>query len=259
MITLKALNFMLTKNKTQWKQQHSSRSNQHHKPSQKDPVKSSKSLPFIKQARLLLKSLKQALTRPQLQSKLPKGTKILRHTTNSIISKINLSYAIVTIYLAAFVAANLFVQEFGSYGLWFSSFFLIPFDFVCRCLFHERWKGNKLILNLMFLTIAASVITVLFNQDAFSIALASVCGFSLSQLTAGLFYQAFISKSFAFKVNGSDLVGIVSDSILFQIIAFDSLNLSVTLGQIVIKGIGGLIWYLIIFKKFKLNEKVNSL
>lgn len=156
----------------------------------------------------------------------------------------------IPVYLAAFVAANLLVNHFGAYGLWFSSFFLIPFDFVCRCLFHESWQGKRLIINLSCLTILAGCLTFLINNSALYIALASFSGFTAAQISAGIFYQMNKSKSWFYKVNVSDLIAIVFDSIVFQLVAFSSIAPGVTLGQIVIKFLGGLMWYFILKNKF---------
>lgn len=152
------------------------------------------------------------------------------------------------VYLLAFVLANLIVKHFGVYGLWFSSFLLIPFDFVARCIIHERYKGLNLIIVLGALTILASVITYLLNAPY--IAAASMCGFTAAQIGAGIFYQLNKkNKSWFFKVNISDLIAIVLDSFIFQLIAFNGLNLVVTGGQILIKFAGGLLWFYILFKK----------
>lgn len=158
----------------------------------------------------------------------------------------------ISIYLLAFVLANYLVIWFGQYGLIFTALFLIPFDFVMRCVFHETYKGLKLFLYLSSLVVSASVITYLINQDNFSIALASCLGFAAAQLFASIFYQITIKKSYFIKVNGSDLVGIVIDSIIFQLIAFGSINTIISVSQILMKFIGGLFWYWIIFKKLKL-------
>lgn len=164
---------------------------------------------------------------------------------------------LIILYLAALIAANLIVKHFGAYGLWFSSVILIPFDFVCRCIFHENWKGIKLVKNLILLTLASGLITVLLNYDALNIALASFAGIAAVQIGAGLFYQRFKNKSLFFKVNLSDLVAIVIDSIVFQYVAFQIIDFEVTGGQILIKFIGGLFWFFIIFKvlKFNINGK----
>lgn len=165
---------------------------------------------------------------------------------------------VISLYLLSFISANLIVKHFGAYGLWFSSFLLIPFDFVCRCLLHEKWKGIKLILNLACLTIASGLITYLINFQAKNIALASVAGFSVAQLFAGIWYQFYKYKNanWFFKVNGSDLIGIIFDSVVFQLIAFSTLNPLITAGQVAIKFAGGLLWYYILFTRLKLQNKL---
>ena len=164
----------------------------------------------------------------------------------------------VAAYLIALVAANLLVKHFGPYGLWFSSAFLIPFDFICRCIFHETWKGAKLIFNLILLTIFSGIITFVLNEDALNIAAASFAGIVAVQIFAGLFYQALKKKSFLIKVNLSDFIAIVVDSIVFQLVAFSVINWQVTTGQILIKVLGGLLWFYIIFKLFKFNPNANK-
>lgn len=165
---------------------------------------------------------------------------------------------VVVIYLLSFVCANLVVKHFGAYGLIFSSFFLIPFDFVSRCLLQEKWKGLKLIINLACLTIAAGLITYLINSKTKNIAIASVVGFAVAQTLSSIWYQYYKNKasSWFFKVNGSDLIAIVADSIIFQSIAFHTLIPQVTIGQVVIKFLGGLLWYLILFKKLRLQDRL---
>ncbi len=156
-----------------------------------------------------------------------------------------------TFYFLAFVFANLIVNHFGAYGLWFSSFFLIPFDFIARCIIHERFKGIELFLVLFFLTSGAASVTCAIYSSALFIALGSICGFTAAQIFAGIFYQANIKKSLFLKVNGSDMIAIIADSIVFQLVAFGNINPLITLGQIVIKGLGGLMWYFILKNKIK--------
>lgn len=160
----------------------------------------------------------------------------------------------ISLYLLAFIFSNFIILWFGPKGLIFTSLFLIPFDFVLRCMFHEQWKGKELVLKLGSLVIAASLITYLINKQSINIALGSAFGFISAQIIAGLFYQAFIKRNYFIKVNGSDLVGIISDSIVFQLIAFSFVDIKISLGQIVLKMVGGLFWYWVIFKKLKLYK-----
>jgi uncharacterized PurR-regulated membrane protein YhhQ (DUF165 family) len=113
----------------------------------------------------------------------------------------------------------------------------------------------ELIIKLGALVITASIITYLINADAQNIALGSAGGFISAQIAAGLFYQLVIKKSYFIKVNGSDAIGILIDSIVFQLLAFSVINYEITIIQFVLKLLGGLFWYWIIFVKLKLQEK----
>jgi uncharacterized PurR-regulated membrane protein YhhQ (DUF165 family) len=160
----------------------------------------------------------------------------------------------VFLFLAAFIAANLIVKHFGIYGLVLSSFVLIPFDFVCRCLIHEKLQGKRLVLLLSGLTVAAAVITYIINRDALRVALGSIAGFTAAQFFAGAFYQNVKREgSWFLKVNISDLIAIVFDSIAFQLVAFNTFDPLVLIAQMGIKFAGGLLWYYIIFKWTKVH------
>lgn len=162
----------------------------------------------------------------------------------------------VAVYLLAFVLANFIVLWFGPHGLIITALLLIPFDFVMRCLFHETWKGAELFLKLTGLVMVAALITYAINRQAQNIAFGSVAGFVSAQVVAGIFYQAAINQKFIIKVNGSDFLGIIADSILFQWVAFGGIDWQVTGGQVVLKVIGGLFWYWLIFVKFELHTKM---
>ena len=162
----------------------------------------------------------------------------------------------ISLYLLAFVFANFIVLWFGSKGLIFTALFLVPFDFVIRCLFHETWKGMELFLKLGALVLIASALTYVINRDSLNIALGSACGFIAAQIAAGIFYQLTIKRNFFIKVNGSDAVGILVDSIIFQVVAFEIINPSITLSQFLLKIVGGFFWYWIIFVKLKLQKKL---
>jgi uncharacterized PurR-regulated membrane protein YhhQ (DUF165 family) len=156
----------------------------------------------------------------------------------------------------AFILANYMVIWYGPTGLIFTALFLVPFDFVMRCVFHETMKGVKLFLFMAFLVTMASVVTYYINQESYNIAMGSVAGFSCAQLLAGIFYQIFIKKSYFVKVNGSDFVGIIVDSIVFQLVAFSTIDTTITISQIVMKVLGGLFWYWVFFKVIKIQNKL---
>ncbi len=161
----------------------------------------------------------------------------------------------ISIYLLAFVLSNFIVLWFGSVGLIFTALFLIPFDFVMRCIFHETWKGFELILKMIILVLLAGFITYAINYQTKEIAIASIIGFSGSQIVAGAFYQLSIKKNYFIKVNGSDAIGILFDSIAFQLFAFGIVDWKILLSQFTLKILGGLFWYWFIFVKLKLHKK----
>ena len=165
----------------------------------------------------------------------------------------------IALFLIALTAANLIVKYFGAQGLWISSFLLIPFDFICRCIFHETWKGKKLIIYLSLLTLAASFLTTAINSSAINIAAGSVFGFMAAQIGAGIFYQYQLKRnqSWFMKINISDLIAICCDSLVFQFVAFKQFDYAITLGQIAIKFAGGLMWYFILFKVINIQKDLK--
>ena len=158
----------------------------------------------------------------------------------------------ISLYILVLILSNYIVFYFGKTGLIITASLLIPFDFVIRCYFHEKWKGKKLIRNLGLLIFTASFITFITNQETLYISIASTIGFMTAQISAGITYQLLIKQRFLYKVNGSDLVGIIFDSLIFQFIAFGNIDLFISVSQILLKFFGGLFWYWIIFVKIKL-------
>lgn len=159
----------------------------------------------------------------------------------------------ISLYLLAFVLANFLVIWFGQTGLIITALFIIPFDFVMRCTFHEQWKGKELIIKLGLLVIVSSLITYIINKDSLNIAIGSASAFIAAQVVAGIFYQLNINKSYFVKVNGSDAIGIFIDSLVFQLIAFGTVDTWITITQLSLKLAGGLFWYWIIFVKLKIK------
>lgn len=154
----------------------------------------------------------------------------------------------IILYLTATVMANLLVTHYGIPGLLLSSTLLIPFDFVLRCYFHERWKGIHLVLRLGVLISSGCLATYLINKNAQYVAIGSIAGFAVANIVAGFFYQATIKRSTFIKVNGSDALGVIVDSVVFQMIAFGQFSIMIMLGQSVIKVLGGLFWYYVLFR-----------
>jgi len=116
----------------------------------------------------------------------------------------------------------------------------------------------ELIFKMGGLVLTASLLTYIVNQDSLQIAIASSVSFCGAQIVAGLFYQSVKKKSRLLKVNGSDAVGVLTDSIIFQLVAFSAISLPITASQFLLKVVGGLIWYYILIEKMNLIPKTNA-
>lgn len=164
----------------------------------------------------------------------------------------------ISIYLLVFTAANLIVYYFGANGLIITAALLVPFDFVMRSYFHESWKGLELVWKLGAIVLAAGALSYAINYKTQNIAIASVSAFVAAQLIAGIFYQIFIKNSYFVKVNGSDLLAILVDSTVFQLVAFGVIDYTVTVSQSLLKILGGLFWYYVLFVKLKIQNDVRN-
>lgn len=163
------------------------------------------------------------------------------------------------LYIIMFIVANFLVLKFGKIGIFIASSVFIPFDFVIRCYFQEKWNGRQLIFKMGGLILIASIISFLMNYQVKNIAIASFFSFLISQTMAAFIYQNLKQKSYLIKVNGSDFIAIITDSIIFQWIAFNIVLFEITATQVLIKTIGGIFWYFILFKYLKIQEKWNTL
>jgi uncharacterized PurR-regulated membrane protein YhhQ (DUF165 family) len=114
----------------------------------------------------------------------------------------------------------------------------------------------ELVTKMFLITFLACGLTYGINKESESVAIASVSGFTSAQVISGIIYQLNRKNNIFLKVNLSDLFAIVFDSIVFQFIAFGSINGFVTCGQIAVKFAGGLIWYYILFKRLRIHEKL---
>lgn len=158
-------------------------------------------------------------------------------------------------YIGAAVLSNFIVLRYAQYGLIITALFIVPFDFVIRAYFHETWRGWQLFFRLSVLILSASLITFALNHKTMMIAIASFCAFLLAHTSASAFYQLMRKHTYLIKVNGSDIIGAVVDSTVFQLIAFGALSSTISVTQVLLKVLGGFLWYWIIFKKLQLHKK----
>ncbi len=149
------------------------------------------------------------------------------------------------LYLAAVVAANLIIAQFG--GAYPSTFIIVAFlfiglDLTSRDHLHDAWRGKQLLPKMAALIAAGSLISWFLNKDAGQIALASFIAFAAAATVDTIVYHLLGSYPRWMRVNGSNIPSAAVDSILFPTIAFGSFLWPIVLGQFLAKTMGGLVW-----------------
>jgi len=149
-------------------------------------------------------------------------------------------------YLVAAVAANLAVQYFGPRAMPFIAFLMIGLDLTSRDFLHEMWEGKNLGLKMLALIGAGSVLTYIVNQEARRVALASFAAFACAGASDLLTYAILKGNARLLKINGSNLVSALVDSLVFPWAAFGILNVGTIAAQYAAKVGGGFAWSLVL-------------
>jgi hypothetical protein len=143
---------------------------------------------------------------------------------------------IALVYLAAVVAANLIVQAFGPPATVPVAFVLIGATLSIRDRLHDAYGVHV----VGFLILAGAILSALFGAPR--IALASGVAFLVSEFADTAVYHALRRKRWYTRVNGSNVVGALVDSLVFPTIAFGGFLWPIVLGQFFAKTIGGGVW-----------------
>ncbi len=143
----------------------------------------------------------------------------------------------ILVYLAAIVAANLLVAQYGPAAAPINAFLLIGLDLSLRDLLQTRlrpWRIGALIL-------ASGVIAWLIDPAAQRIAIASAVAFIVS---AGVDWLVFVRTpgSWTRRSLASNTVGAAVDSIIFPTLAFGALLPEIVVLQFVAKTVGSALW-----------------
>lgn len=158
---------------------------------------------------------------------------------------------LVLMYLTAIVLANLSVAYFGPSSTVINAFLLIGLDLTCRDVLQEKWTQNRW-LKLAALIIVGSLLSWFMNRDAGRIALASCIAFLASGITDTVIYTLLKNNKWFIKVNSSNAVSSVVDSVLFISLAFGFPILwSIVFLQCLAKIAGGFMWSMILMKDTK--------
>lgn len=154
---------------------------------------------------------------------------------------------LITLYLAAIVAANLSVATFGPAVSIANAFLFIGLDLVAGDRLHEVWAGRGLAWKTALLIASGSALSWLLNRSAGQVALASCAAFAASAASDRLAYHSLRGRAYLVKVNGSNLVSAAVDSLVFPALAFGlPLLWPIVVGQLVAKLAGGAAWSLLL-------------
>lgn len=159
----------------------------------------------------------------------------------------------VGMYLLAIVLANLLVAQFGKISVLWVGFLFIGFDLTARDKLHEAWNGDRLIVKMGLLIASGSILSWFINRNAGLIAIASFTAFGSAAIVDTLVYQLLHKQDYLLKVNGSNIVSAMVDSLVFPTIAFGGFLPSVTLGQFAVKVLGGMVWVWLISSRCQLG------
>ena len=152
-------------------------------------------------------------------------------------------------YLVAIVLANLSVAYFGVGSVYINAFLFIGLDLTARDKLHDQWSGKSLWLKMLVLILAGGTLSYLMNRDALQIALASTAAFIGAGLSDAILYHLLRNKKRMVKINGSNALAALVDSVIFPTIAFGGFMPLVVIGQYAAKVLGGFVWSKIIYAR----------
>ena len=169
-------------------------------------------------------------------------------------SRMQRSYALLTgwnarlicLYLAAIILANLLVAKFGPRVTVINAFLFIGLDLTARDGLHDAWGGRGLFWKMAALIATGSALSFWINRDAGRIAVASLVSFALAGGMDALIYQRLRNYAWIKRVNGSNILSALVDSVTFPTLAFGAFLPLVVLGQFTAKVFGGFIWSLLL-------------
>ena len=173
--------------------------------------------------------------------------------------------ALVAGYLAAIVAANLTLAEWGAAHpevALYNAFLFIGFDLTCRDALHDLWRRN-LLRNMGLLILAGSGLSYLLGQWLGSgpfvgrIALASCIAFGAAAIADSVVYHFLRNRYWYERVNQSNIAGAAVDSFVFIAIWPFGFDFALAFSLFAAKVAGGVVWSFV--RSFRVTEMRNPI
>lgn len=156
-------------------------------------------------------------------------------------------------YLAAIVAANLSVSEWGAKAAVYNAFLLIGLDLSTRDALHDLWRG-RLVRNMALLIAAGSALSYALGLALGSgpfvgrIALASAVAFGAAALADSLAYHLLRDRPWYERANQSNLAGAAVDSLVFVALWPFGFAFTLAFTLFAAKVAGGVVWSFVLAK-----------
>jgi uncharacterized PurR-regulated membrane protein YhhQ (DUF165 family) len=152
---------------------------------------------------------------------------------------------LVTVYLAAIIAANWSVTHWGPRAAIYNAFLFIGLDLVARDRLHDAWAGRWLWPRMAALVATGSLLSWWVADAGGKIAVASGIAFACAASLDALVYQTARRMPWFERSNLSNIAGGAADSMVFQSIAF-GWSWPIVFGQFTAKVAGGVSWSLLL-------------
>lgn len=150
--------------------------------------------------------------------------------------------SVVSLYVLSAVVANLLVARFGVDALPFTAFFMVGIDLVARDILHDAWHGSLLWPRMGLMIMGSAVLTWAVSPFAGRVAMGSAVAFASAGMANAAVYHALYSRPRFIRMQASNAVAAVADSVVFPLAALGVLSLSVSASQALAKAAGGLVW-----------------
>lgn len=136
------------------------------------------------------------------------------------------------------------ITRYGPIALPFTGAVLIPLDMTARNVLHELWRGGYLFVKMGVLIAAGATVSFATGGSSQAVSVASFVAFASAGAADSVTYQWLVSRPAMVKMNASNAVASVVDSVLFPLIAFGYISLPIMAAQATLKFTGGLVWSL---------------
>lgn len=155
--------------------------------------------------------------------------------------------ALCSAYLAAIVAANLSIAEWGPSAAIYNAFLFIGLDLSTRDALHDLWRG-RLLRNMAALIATGSALSYVAGLWIGSgpfvgrIALASAIAFGAAAVADSVLYHLLRDRPWYERANQSNLAGAAVDSLVFVALWPFGFAFTLAFTMFAAKVAGGVVW-----------------